>query len=251
MFKKINALVFILVIVVFSITFAVYRLESDWTATGTVCMAGLAGIGIVYSSLTVELIKEENRPYVYVNFVQDDRQPAMIDVELGNYGKSAACHLSINVSIPEKETEMAEKKDILQKMTSMSIFSEEIRFLPPEKSIKVMYGQGWRIAKYFPLEYTFQLSYSDIYHKSYSEEIRISPSYLAHCSRGDSRIEQVLKKIEEDLDKIHQDFDELNTSMRLFTEQQQDLPFKNEHTISDSSHHDDEITQRGQNSTGD
>lgn len=242
MFKKINAFVFVLVIVVFSITFAVYRIESDWTATGTVCMAGLAGIGIVYSSLTVELIKEENRPYVYVNFVQDDRQPAMIDVELGNYGKGAACHLSIKVSVPEKETEMAEKEDILQKMTSMSIFSEEIRFLPPEKSIKVMYGRGDRIGKHLPLEYTFELSYSDMYRKSYSEEIRISPSYLAHCPGGDSKIEQILKKIEKDLDKIHQDFDELNTSMNLLTEQQQDLPFEKERTIPDNVCHDDEIT---------
>lgn len=242
-FKKINELIFVLVIVVLGITFAVHQSESDWTATGTVCMAGLAGIGIVYSNLTIVLMREENRPFVYVNLITDDIYRSMVDVELGNYGKGAACHLSIEISAPEKEAEMVKKKDILQKISDMSIFKEEIHFLPPGKSIKVMYGLGPFLEKHSPLEYTFKLSYEDLYHKSYSEEIKINPTYLADCSVADKKTDSFLKKIENDLDQIHQDLNELNDSIKLLSKQRADSP--------DDDYQEDEIEQRDWKSTDD
>ncbi len=219
-YNKANVVIILFVIATVIVTTIVSFLDSGWTAAGTVCMAGLAVIGVVYTGQTVRLMKAENRPYIFVTFIRDENYHSMIDVELGNCGRGAACNISVKVTAPEKENEMAEKKDILLKMSDMSIFKQEIRFLPPDRSVKVMYGPGRTVGRYPSTEYTFKLSYQDISGKAYHDEIKVDPSYLGSCPAADMKSNQLLKRIDNDLDQIHRDFGKLNTSMSFIIDQQ-------------------------------
>ena len=134
-----------LVVIVIAITALVYSIESSWTAAGTVCAAGIAGIGIVYSSITVWLMKEESRPFVFVDFIVDENAPVLIDLELSNCGKGSAIDVSIEVTAPNNEDEMKAKGAIIQCISDMSIINNCILYLPPGRSFDIRYGVGHMI----------------------------------------------------------------------------------------------------------
>ena len=153
---RISILVSLLVVVVIAITAFVYSHENDWTAAGTVCMAGIAGIGIVYSSVTVSLMKDEIRPYVFVDFIIDKDAPSVIDIELRNCGRSSAVNVNIEVVAPEKESEMVDHDVIFRPISEMSIFKNPIQYLPPDKSHTVI--RNSRI-----LSYILVAPFSDVF----------------------------------------------------------------------------------------
>lgn len=202
--KVISIAIVVLVVAVFVISLVVYSIEQSWTAAGTICMAGIAGIGIVYSSITVSLMKEETRPYVFVDFIIDKNAPSMIDIELINCGKSSAIDVDIKVIAPEIEEEMLNKKIILQRISDMSIIKNTIQYLLPGRSHVVMYCLGHMIHPYLPLQYTFEINYKDSYGKKYCDRITIEPMYLMDCSSADSRTNQLLKSIGSELSSIKQ-----------------------------------------------
>ncbi len=210
--KTINIGIATMVVLVFVTTAVVHISESDWTATGTVCMAGLAGIGIVYSSLTVTLMRAENRPHVIVDFVLDRNVPGMIDIELSNHGKGSACQISIEVTAPKEENEMAERNTIIWRMCDAPIFKNEIQFLAPEKSITIMYGTSYMVREYTHLEYTFKLTYKDVYEKSYKDVITTNPNILVFDS-SEREIDTLLESMNQRLDQLNRNLEQLNDSI--------------------------------------
>lgn len=214
---RVSILIAILTVTVLSISIIIYYQESDWIASGTVCMAGIAGIGIIYSSITVSLMKDETRPYVFVDFVIDKNVPTLIDIELSNCGKSSATDIIIEVIAPNIESEMKEKNAILQPISEMSIFKNTVQYLPPSRSIIVMFGSGHLINQYLPFNYTFIIKYKDTYGKQYSDKISIEPMHLMSCSSTDTKNNQLLMEISSKLNSISDDFKELNNSMKILS----------------------------------
>ena len=229
--RKSTWIIIIAMIVVVIITVAVYCLEKNWTATGTVCMAGIAGIGIIYSSITVSLMKEETRPYVFVDFILDEDAPVLIDVELNNCGKGSAIDVKVKVIAPPNENEMLEKGAIFQRISDMSIFKNKIQYLPPDRSHIVRYGAGYMINSYLPFQYTFEIEYKDTYGKQYADEITIEPMHLMSCSSSDKKIHKLLGDIDSELKNINEDFRKLDSSVRLMSGETKLCPICKEYSI--------------------
>lgn len=199
----VNIAIGLSVVVVLCVTAWVHYQESNWTATGTVCMAGFAAIGIIYSNITISMMKEENRPYVFVDFVVDNDVPTFIDLELSNYGRSAAQNLSIEVIAPDNEDELLSGMVILQKVSDMSIICNEIHYLPPGRSFFVKYAVGYMINPHLPVYYSFKITYRDVYGKAYCDTIKIEPTHLMSCSAADKEINKHLRGIKENMQKIN------------------------------------------------
>lgn len=189
--------IIVLVVIVLALSATIQYYYNDWMTTATVLMAGFAGLGIVYSSITVTLMRGESRPYMFVDFVLDETAPSMIDIELINQGKGSANNIHIKVVSPEKEKTMLENHAVLYEMSKISIFANEIKFCPPERKIRVMYGIGHMMSEYLPFEYTFILDYQDVYGHKYNETITIEPMHLMSCPIADKRTDQLLKDVVE------------------------------------------------------
>lgn len=159
--KVISIAIVVLVVAVFVISLVVYSIEQSWTAAGTICMAGIAGIGIVYSSITVSLMKEETRPYVFVDFIIDKNAPSMIDIELINCGKSSAIDVDIKVIAPEIEEEMLNKKN------------------HTSKDFRYVYHQ-----KHYSISVTRQIARCDVLSGSHDSSIFTASIYIRNQLQG-------------------------------------------------------------------
>ena len=199
------------------ITAMVHINENNWTATGTIFMAGLAGISIVYSSMTISLMKEEARPNVFIDFVIDEDAPSLIDIEISNYGKGAAYDLKMEVCAPEKEKEMRDNKAIFQTVSSMSIFKNQLHLLGPDRTIRIRFGIGHIINQYLPFEYTFNITYSNCFGKEYSDSIVIGPMYLMSCSSNLKKTDELLSEINKEIINSKNVLSDMGSSLKVLS----------------------------------
>ncbi|MDD2626715.1 MAG: hypothetical protein PHI87_04105 [Candidatus Methanomethylophilus sp.] len=222
--NRLQYLIAALVIISLGISLYVFFVSSDWIATGTVMLACFGAIGIIYSSVTVAMMKEEKRPYVFMDYISDPNSPSVIDILIQNGGRSSAVDVKVTITPPEQETLMKEKGAIFKLMSEMSIVKNVICYLPPDGERHVMYGMGHMIAEYLPLKHTVHISYKDIYGKKYEESLILEPSNLMNTSSADRADVAELKKIVTELSDIKKQQNELVDSLKVISGERKVCP---------------------------
>lgn len=222
--NQLQCLIVVLVILSLGISSYVYFVSSDWTATGTVTLACFGAIGIIYSSATIVMMKEEKRPYVFMDYITDPNSPSVIDILIQNGGRSPAVDVKVTITPPEQETIMKEKGAIFNLMSEMSIVKNVICYLPPDGERHVMYGMGHTIAGYLPLKHIVQISYKDIYGKKYEGSLILEPSNLMNTSSADRADVAELKNIVTELNAIKKQQNELVDSLKVISGERKVCP---------------------------
>jgi len=209
--------IILLVFISLAVSTCVYITSHDWTSTGTVLLACFGAIGIVYSAMTVAMMKEEKRPYVYVDYTLDPNAPTIIDVLIHNCGKTAAFDIKIKVDASEKEHTMLESHAIFAPLSDLSIFKNSIPFLPPDSERRVMYGPGHMISGYLPLEHKIKITYKDTYGKKFEENQIIEPSHMMNLSSADRADVHALNEITIELKELRKTEEDLSESIKIIS----------------------------------
>lgn len=194
----------------------IYYASKDWTATGTVALACFGALGTILSYITLDSMKRDKRPYVFVDLVRESLSSSILQVELKNYGNMPAHNLQIIVEPPECENDLLKEGVIFRKMSELSIIKHPIRFLAIGESIIARFGTALGMSEFIPkIIYEVRVDYEDSSGRKYYDSLVLDPSYLINTPIMTDPVSSELKEIDKTLKKTFDIIKHITESQRI------------------------------------
>lgn len=209
-------LVFVSAIAAIAVTIFIYLTSKDWTAAGTVALAGFGAVGIVFNCITLSYMKHDRRPYVYVDLMPMEKSPYLFEVVIGNAGSAPAHNIIIKIEAPETEAEMLKKNAIKSKMAELPIIKNPITFLPPGSGRHTWFGSGHLMYEYAQnIEYKVHIQYESSDGTVYKNDITLNLSHMFGITYTEEPYLRELSGIKKELSKLNDFAKSLSESQKI------------------------------------